>query len=544
MTALACNRLGQGGIAPEHVRHTTFGWNGGTFTLRNSRITDHFWSNSRNNVADQMHDLASEQAVVYLLTYWAVENGFLHAWVVPEDVAFAAFAEFPTGSKYSNKTLEVTTEDHRLKNAPSAPSFEPYYLKSPLTDGELEKLQEAIKTDDFIKQKRLEAEAAVEDASSDEDKSAIADIGDDDWSGENGPGYTVETVGYLLELPMHTDDSDWHERNKKRYQSVLRDPTQNLVDELRAKYIQQLSPIVAGGKRHLSILKKNDYGKGGYHDHYWFAFYDPQAGSKTKSVQLFVRFLGGERVWRYGFSMGNYCGDYLERLLTTLFAHRQDVAEFIRTAPSGTIVRLDYGDATTNLTVGEFADKLLNATDSTLGVEGTFNNIAIIREYSLETLPEHAEDLIDEVGEYFRWLWPFFEVSVSGIWKAAVQQIPAPAPDETGEVDETAPKTIEALARSTALSEEFLDELEEALLAKQQAVLAGPPGTSKTYIARQFARYFVCQRHGRAQGSFDILYMHANWAYEDFFEGLKPVSNNGALNFEPRLGFFWIGSNG
>ena len=168
----------------------------------------------------------------------------------------------------------------------------------------------------------------------------IAETGGDDWSGEIAPSYTDQSVAYLLELPAHTEDAEWHEKNKKRYQSVLRDPTQNLVEELRARYIQQLSPIVAGGKRHVSILKKNDYGRGGYHDHFWFAFYDPQAGSKTQSVQLFVRFLGGERVWRYGFSMGNYCGEYLERLLTTWFTHRQAVAEYFRAAPSDTIVRL------------------------------------------------------------------------------------------------------------------------------------------------------------------------------------------------------------
>ena len=36
--------------------------------------------------------------------------------------------------------------------------------------------------------------------------------------------------------------------------------------------------------------------------------------------------------------------------------------------------------------------------------------------------------------------------------------------------------------------------------------------------------------------------MHANWGYEDFFEGLKPTSKDGVLTFEPRLGFFleWV----
>ena len=86
---------------------------------------------------------------------------------------------------------------------------------------------------------------------------------------------------------------------------------------------------MAGGKRHLSILKKNDYGKGGYHDHFWYAFYDPMSGSKTKSVQLYVRFLAAERVWRYGMGMGNYYGPYLERLHNAFTSSPQAVADYV-----------------------------------------------------------------------------------------------------------------------------------------------------------------------------------------------------------------------
>ena len=85
-------------------------------------------------------------------------------------------------------------------------------------------------------------------------------------------------------------------KEQEAYRAVLRGPFQSLVEMLRDRYIERLSPEVAGGSRHLSILKKNDYGRGGYHDHYWFAFYDPAAGSKTKSVQLFFRLLGAEHV--------------------------------------------------------------------------------------------------------------------------------------------------------------------------------------------------------------------------------------------------------
>ena len=361
---------------------------------------------------------------------------------------------------------------------------------------------------------------------------------------EEKTGYNDQTVAFLLELPEHISDRAWHERNKRRYEHVLRDPSQAIVDELRTRYIQRLSPTVAGGRRHLSILKKNDYGKGGYHDHYWYAFYDPAAGSKTKSVQLYVRFLAGEGVWRYGMSMGDYCGPYLERLCSAITTSQQAVAGYLRHAPDDTIIRLVVGDNTVQLSPGEFADRLMNVKDDVLGTDARLSDIEVIREYPLSTLPDHAETFVDEVGKYFVWAWPFFDAAMTGCWPATISATTVSKPDVevAVDVDENAPQTLHELAELTSLSEAFLEELEEALWAKQQAILVGPPGTSKTYVARQFARYFVRQQQGRPQGSFDVLYMHANWAYEDFFEGLKPTSKDGSLAFETREGFFleWV----
>ena len=347
-----------------------------------------------------------------------------------------------------------------------------------------------------------------------------------------------------MELPEHVSDGAWHEKNKRRYEQVLRDPSQAIVDELRTRYIQRLSPTVAGGKRHLSILKKNDYGKGGYHDHYWYAFYDPAAGSKTKSVQLFVHFVARKGVWGYGLAMGSYCGDYLGRLYNAITKNRQAVADYLRRAPDGTIIRFEVGDKRIEDTPMEFAARLTNLSDEILGADTPIADILIIREYPLSTLSDHADTLVDEVGTYFTWAWPLFDAAVTGHWSATTSSstVSPPGVELAVDVDENAPQTLRELAELTALPEAFLEQLEEALWAKQQAILVGPPGTSKTYVARQFARYFVRQMQGRPQGSFHVLYMHANWAYEDFFEGLKPTSKDGILVFETRKGFFleWV----
>lgn len=532
MGHLFCNRLSLNGEAPQRLKHTTYQWSGGLVALRNARITDHHWSTLQIRVAEQLHNEAKSKPVVYVLTYWAISEGKLHAWAIPEDVAHVAFGELPTGKDGTYKTLEVFPETHSVKNAPNAPDLSPYYVQSELLQEEVSKLVEAIKIDHAAKRadQDIEAEAAEDSEGADE---------------EGTPFFNTATVTFLRELPDHVQDAEWHEKQKLRYQRVLRDPARSLVEALRDNYIERLSPEVAGGKRHLSILKKNDYGKGGYHDHYWFAFYDPSAGSKTKSVQLYFRMIGSEQVWRYGFAMGNYCDAYIERLRSALLANAGVVAEYARQAPPETSVRLWADETESKMTPSEFAELLVSHAVEWVGESGKLTDINIVREYPLDSLPDHESGLVEEVGEFFTWAWPFFEASVTGAWPKGTPSKQKELDEAKAEedVDEDAPKSIAELSELTSLSETLLDELEQSLLAKQQTVLVGPPGTSKTYIARQFARYFVRQRTGRPQGSHTVLYMHANWTYEDFFEGIKPTtSKEGTLTFQPQKGFFleWV----
>lgn len=530
MGQLFCNRLSSKGETPHRLKHTTYQWSGGLVALRNARIADHHWSTLQLRVAEQLHDEAESKPVVYVLTYWAISEDKLHAWAIPEDVAHVAFGELPTGKDGKYKTVEVFPDTHSVKNAPNAPDLSPYYAQSQLLQEEVSKLVEAIKIDHAAKR----ADQVVDEETAEE-----VEEPDD----ERTPFFTTATVEFLKELPDHVQDAEWHEEQKLRYQRVLRDPARSFVEALRDNYIERLSPEVAGGKRHLSILKKNDYGKGGYHNHYWFAFYDPSAGSKTKSVQLFFALMGVEQVWRYGFSMGNYCDEYMDRLLSAIQSTPDAVAQYVRQAPPDTVVRLWSGEDVSQVRPHEFADILASRVSEWRGESGRLTNIDIIREFPLDSLPDHEAGLVEEVGTYFTWAWPFFEASMAGEWTKGTKLKDSDEAEAEEDVDEDAPKSIAELSELTSLSESLLDELEQSLLAKQQTVLVGPPGTSKTYIARQFARYFVRQRTGRPQGSYHVLYMHANWTYEDFFEGIKPTtSKEGNLIFQPQKGFFleWV----
>lgn len=535
MNQLFCNRLSSAGETPVKLKHTTYQWGEGVIAVRNARVTDHHWSTLQTRVAEQLRKEGISKPVVYALTYWAISEGFLHVWALPEHIAFQIFAEIPFGKDGTYKTVEVFPDTHSVKNAPNAPDLSPYYIRTKLRREELGKLVEAIKIDRAAKRIDQSLDGEVLDGE---------ETGEE-FEPETAPGFNSATVTFIKELPRYVQDAEWHEKHKQRYQNVLREPARRLAEALRDKFIERLSPEVAGGKRQLSILKKNDYGKGGYHDHYWFAFYDPAAGSKTKSVQLYFRMIGSKDVWCYGFAMGNYCQEYIQRLRVALRANAKSAAEYVLHAPADTSVRLWADDVETRMTPVEFAHLLVSDSDEWFGENGKLSDINVVREYPLATLPSHESGLVDEIGEYFVWAWPFFEASMSGIWPkiAPMDQRNAAGGSAEEDVDEDAPRSLAELSELTSVSQNILEELEQSLLAKQQAVLVGPPGTSKTYIARQFARYFVRQTPGRTQGKWHVLYMHANWSYEDFFEGIKPsTSKEGLLVFQQQKGFFleWV----
>ena len=102
------------------------------------------------------------------------------------------------------------------------------------------------------------------------------------------------------------------------------------------------------------------------------------------------------------------------------------------------------------------------------------------------------------------------------------------------QINATTTFTIEDLAKTTYLPTELLTEIEALLIEKRQIIFYGPPGTSKTYVARKFSEYFT-----QKADNVEIIQFHQSYSYEDFVEGIKPnISVTAGIEFSRQPGLF------
>lgn len=93
---------------------------------------------------------------------------------------------------------------------------------------------------------------------------------------------------------------------------------------------------------------------------------------------------------------------------------------------------------------------------------------------------------------------------------------------------------LRALSQETSLNEADLAVWVAAVERKGQAIFYGPPGTGKTFVAQRLARHLV----SGGDGFVEMVQFHPAYAYEDFIQGIRPITAAGQLTYENQPGRF------
>ncbi len=95
--------------------------------------------------------------------------------------------------------------------------------------------------------------------------------------------------------------------------------------------------------------------------------------------------------------------------------------------------------------------------------------------------------------------------------------------------------SLNELAENTGIGEVALVSWLQSIHRKGQAIIFGPPGTGKTFLAEHLARHLVSGGDGFVQ----LVQFHPSYAYEDFIQGIRPQARpDGSLEYSVVPGRF------
>ncbi|MBN2543839.1 AAA family ATPase [bacterium] len=280
-----------------------------------------------------------------------------------------------------------------------------------------------------------------------------------------------------------------------------------------------------------SRFLKNDFGRGGAWDFYWGAFY-PKGSKRTNDAQLLVAI--GIDGLRFGYYISDYGSKNRKLLAKNITKHKETLKKILlESIPDGSY---GFGEPILETNENIISEVKYHSHSVTTWLEeyaeiGT--TVASINLTPAKVLAKSESELIQMISGAFIDLYPLFILSSNEDPLPIIKEyIVGVEPDVDGINTEY---LLEKIAVETNFEISQLQKWIKAIERKKQAILFGPPGTGKTFIAEHLAKHII----GGGYGFTELIQFHPSYAYEDFMQGIRPMEEDGELRYPMVKGRFF-----
>jgi MoxR-like ATPase len=339
---------------------------------------------------------------------------------------------------------------------------------------------------------------------------------------EDAP-FTTRTFE-LLEGIHASPTKAYYHAHKEEFKQFIEEPFQRIFRRVAERLPPQGQALMETETHVFARFLKNDWGKGGAWEFYWGAFY-PKGGKRTEDAQLSMWI--DRQFLEYGFYIGHYGSQQRKRFQRNCQEFGPVLLPYLRDALPETVVIFCSRDEFQVTADGSVKVKTRRTWDEFLrDPEKAENDVSVIVPRK-QLLSLSEDDLIDRIADTYAKLFPLVLLATDDDPLQAIARYLQAAGLSQDEPDN---KPLEPYDRASFLARTYLcdeqaDDLYELLLDKKQIILYGPPGTGKTFVAQELGKWLTNQAKPPAN-RMEMIQFHPAYSYEDFIEGIRPVSKS------------------